>query len=244
MNADIGYVNGGGIRADIPMGQITFNDILSVFPFNNTVVLAEVSGKTIHDMMEMAVMSWPAEDGSFPHLSGITFSVNTAIPSSVVLNENEEFMGVSGQYRVYDIKIFNRETEKYESLSLTETYTLSAPNYFLLECGSGMKMLENAVILENEGLLDLEALERYILEELGGVVDQRYADVSSNITFTEGELGTSEGESGSNEGKPDEPVVTEDSSSTTLIICISLGSVILLAAAVSVVFVVKRKSKR
>ena len=98
----------------------------------------------------------------------------------------------------------------------------------------------------NKGLLDLdlEALERYILEELGGVVDQRYADVHSNITFTEGELGTSEGESGSNEGKPDEPVVTEDSSSTTLIICISLGSVILLAAAVSVVFVVKRKSKR
>ena len=167
-------------------------------------------------------------------------------------------MGVSGQYRVYDIKVFNRETEKYESLSLSETYTLSAPNYFLLECGSGMKMLENAVILENEGLLDLEALERYILEELGGVVDQRYADVYSNITFTEGELGTSEGEngtsegengtsegeSGSNEGKPNETDVTEDSSSTTLIICISLGSVILLAAAVSVVFVVKRKSKR
>ena len=248
MNADIGYVNGGGIRADIPMGQITFNDILSVFPFNNTVVLAEVSGKTIHDMMEMAVMSWPAEDGSFPHLSGITFSVNTAIPSSVVLNENEEFMGVSGQYRVYDIKVFNRETEKYEPLSLTETYTISAPNYFLLECGSGMKMLENAVILENEGLLDLEALERYILEELGGVVDQRYADVYSNITFTEGELGTSEGENGSNEGKPginnSETDVAEDSSSTTLIICISLGSVILLAGAVSVVFVVKRKSKR
>ena len=168
-----------------------------------------------------------------------------------MLNENEEFMGVSGQYRVYDIKVFNRETEKYESLSLSETYTLSAPNYFLLECGSGMKMLENAVILENEGLLDLEALERYILEELGGVVDQRYADVYSNITFTEGELGTSEGEngtsegeSGSNEGKPNETDVTEDSSSTTLIICISLGSVILLAAAVSVVFVVKRKSKR
>ena len=101
-----------------------------------------------------------------------------------------------------------------------------------------MKMLENAVILENEGLLDLEALERYILEELGGVVDQRYADVYSNITFTEGELGTSEGENGSNEGKPginnSETDVAEDSNSTTLIICISLGSVILLAAAVSV----------
>ena len=188
MNADVGYMNGGGVRADIAAGDVTFNDLLSVMPFNNTVVLAEVSGQVLKDMMEMAVMSWPAEDGSFPHLSGLQFSVNTAIPSSVVINEFEEFVGVSGQYRVYDMKIFNRETEQYEAIDLTKNYTLAASNYFLLEGGSGMKMLENAVILENEGLLDLEAFERYIVEELDGVIGQEYAAVKSNITFTEGEI--------------------------------------------------------
>ena len=185
VGADIGYVNGGGIRADILAGDITYNDLISVFPFNNTIVLAELSGQAIKDMMEMAMMLWPEENGSFPHLAGITFSVNTAIPSSVVLNEMEEFIGVDGPYRVYDIKVFNRETGKYEPMELTKKYTIAASNYFLLEQGSGMKMLENAVILQNEGLLDVEALERYIVEDLGGVVGAAYQSAEPNITFTD-----------------------------------------------------------
>ena len=189
MSADIGYMNGGGLRADILAGDITFNDLLSVFPFNNTIVLAEVSGQTMKDMMEMAVMLWPEEDGCFPHLSGITFSVNTDIPSSVVVNEMEEFVGVDGPYRVYDIKVFNSETGKYEPMELTKKYTIASSNYFLLEQGSGMEMLEDAVILQNEGLLDVEALERYIVENLGGVVSEEYRDMVPNITFTEGEQG-------------------------------------------------------
>lgn len=186
MDADVGYMNGGGLRAAIQNGDIIFNDLLSVFPFNNTVVLAEVSGQTLKDMMEMAVMSWPAEDGSFPHLSGITFSVNTAIPSSVVVNELEEFVEISGEYRVYDIEVFDKETGKYEPLSLSKTYTLAASNYFLLEYGSGMTMLKDAKIIQNEGMLDVEALERYIVEALDGTIGEEYAEVKNNITFTEG----------------------------------------------------------
>lgn len=188
VNADIGYMNGGGIRADILKGDITYNELLGVFPFNNTIVLAEVKGQVIKDMMEMAMMIWPEENGSFPHLSGITFSVNTDIESSVVLNEMEEFVGVEGPYRVYDIKVLNSETKKYESLDLEKTYTIASHNYALIEHGSGMKMLESAVVLKNDGLLDVEALERYIVEELDGVVGEKYQDTTVNITFTEGEI--------------------------------------------------------
>lgn len=186
MDADVGYMNGGSLRAAIQNGDITFNDLLSVFPFNNTVVLAEVSGQTLKDMMEMAVMSWPNEDGCFPHLSGIAFSVNTAIPSSVVVNELEEFVEISGEYRVYDIEVFDKETGKYEPLSLSKTYTLAASNYFLLEYGSGMTMLKDAKIIQNEGMLDVEALEQYIVEALGGTIGEEYAEVKNSITFTEG----------------------------------------------------------
>lgn len=188
VDADIGYINGGGIRADIMAGDITFNDVLGVLPFNNTIVLAEVDGQTIKDMMEMAMMLWPEENGSFPHLSGLTFSVNTAIPSSVVLDEVEEFSGVEGAYRVYNIKVFDRETGKYEPLELTDTYTIASHNYALVEHGSGMKMLENAEVLQNDGLLDVDALEQYITENLGGTVGEQYEQVSPNITFTQGEL--------------------------------------------------------
>ena len=185
VGADIGYINGGGIRADILAGDITFNDLLSVLPFNNMVVLAEVRGQTIKDMLELTMMLWPEENGSFPHLSGITFSVNTDIPSSVVLDELEEFVCVDGPYRVYDIKIFNQEAGKYEPIDLNAKYTIASHNYALIEHGSGMTMLEDAVILQNDGMLDVEALERYIVEELGGVVGEEYKAVSTSITFTD-----------------------------------------------------------
>ena len=70
---------------------------------------------------------------------------------------------------------------------LTETYTIASHNYFLLEQGSCMKMLEDAVILQNEVLLDVEALEYYIVENLGGTVGEQYRDMVPNITFSEGE---------------------------------------------------------
>ena len=183
MDADIGYVNGGGIRSNIPSGDVTFNNLLSVFPFNNTVVLANISGQTIKDMLEMTMMKWPGEDGCFPHLSGITLSVNTNIPSSVEVNELEEFQGVSGEYRVCDIKIYNRETKAYESLILDKQYTIAAANYFLLDYGSGMTMLKDVEILRNDGMLDVEALERYVVDDLDGKIGQEYANTNININF-------------------------------------------------------------
>lgn len=191
VGADIGYINGGGLRSGISAGDVSFNQLLGVLPFNNTVVLAEVDGQTIKDMMEMAMMSWPEENGSFPHLAGIIFSLNTSIPSSVVLDEAEEFVSVAGPYRVYDIKVFNREKGKYEPIDLEKKYTIASHNYALVDHGSGMKMLQNAEVLRNDGMLDVEALEQYIAEELDGVIGEEYTDVSVNITFTEGEVSTS-----------------------------------------------------
>lgn len=186
MDADIGYVNGGGLRADILKGDITSNALVNALPFNNTLVLGEISGQTFKDMMETALMVWPAENGAFPHVSGVTFSVNTAISSSVKLNEFDEFASVDGEYRVYDIKVYNNETQKYEPIDLNKTYTIAAANYYLLDFGSGMKMLENVKILKNDGMLDVEAFESYIAEKLGGKVGQEYAKTKANITFTDG----------------------------------------------------------
>ena len=188
VDADIGYINGGSLRADVPAGDVTFNNLLNVLPFNNTIVLAEISGQTIKDMIEMTMMYYPGECGAFPHLSGLTFSFNTSIPSSVVLDEYEDFAGVTGQYKVYNIKVYNKDNGTYEPLELDKTYTIAASNYYLLEYGSGLKMLENTKVIQKDGMLDVEALELYIDDKLGGTVGQDYAEAKSNITFTDGEI--------------------------------------------------------
>ena len=186
MDVDIAYLNGGGIRAEIKAGDVTFNDIYSVFPFNNQMVVSEITGQTILDMLEMAMMNYPSENGSFPHVSGMTFSVNTSIPTSVKLDSNGFFIGVEGERRVYDVMVFDKASGTYKPLDAEAKYTIAATNYFLIDRGSGMSMLANTKVLQNEGVLEIEVLEKYIVENLGGVIDERYAEVDNKITFTNG----------------------------------------------------------
>ena len=185
--ADIAFVNGGGLRAPMSAGDVTFNDIFSVFPFNNQIVTAEITGQILLDMLEMSMMSYPLEDGSFPHVSGITFSVNTAIPTAVKVDENGFFEKADGASRVYNVKVLDKESGTYKALDLNGKYVFAAFNYFLLDFGGGMSMFKDAKIIDAEGVLDVEVLESYIVNQLGGVIGEEYAEVKANITFTDGE---------------------------------------------------------
>ena len=185
-NADVSYVNGGGLRAPIKSGDMTFNDIYSVFPFNNRIVTAEITGQVLLDMLEMSMISYPQEDGAFPHMSGITFSVNKSIPSSIKVDENGFFTKVDGDYRVYDVKVLDKESGNYKALELDKKYILAAADYYILNFGSGMSMFKDAKVVESEGMLDVEVLERYITDNLNGVIGEDYKDVVNRITFTDG----------------------------------------------------------
>ena len=76
VNADIGFLNGGSIRADLTYepGPLTKRDVLSILPFNNPIVKVEVSGKLLMQIIEHGVArSGPGEDnepGRFPQVSG------------------------------------------------------------------------------------------------------------------------------------------------------------------------------
>lgn len=49
---DIGVVNFGGIRIDMPKGDIILDDMLSMFPFKNQLVYVEHTGKQIRTILE------------------------------------------------------------------------------------------------------------------------------------------------------------------------------------------------
>lgn len=53
-NADIAFVNGGGIRADISEGKITYGDLLNVQPYGNMICVVEATGLEIRDALEMS----------------------------------------------------------------------------------------------------------------------------------------------------------------------------------------------
>lgn len=51
-HVDIGIGNFGGIRTDMPEGDILVDDIMSMFPFKNTIVYVSIKGKDIRDILD------------------------------------------------------------------------------------------------------------------------------------------------------------------------------------------------
>ena len=221
--ADMSFVNGGGLRAPMEAGEVTFNDIFSVFPFNNQIVTAEISGQILIDFLEMAVMNYPEEDGSFPHMSGVTFSVNKSISTSVKVDANGFFEKVDGAYRVYNVKVLDKTSGEYKALDPNGKYVLAGFNYFLLDFGGGMTMFKDAKILDAEGTLDVELLENYIVEHLDGVIGEEYAEVKPNISFTDGVITETPDNNENNEQEDKEPSSPQTGDNSYIVVWILLA---------------------
>ena len=168
MNADIGMVNGGGIRADIEIGDVTYEDIINVHPYGNEMCVAEATGQEILDALELGAMNYPLEDGGFQHVSGLTYSIDVSIPSSVVLDDTGAFVGVNGAYRVTDVMVNG------EPLDLNRTYTVASHNYMIKEGGSGFNMFMDNTLIQDCTMLDNQLLIDYITDYLGGTIGSGY----------------------------------------------------------------------
>lgn len=67
-SADMALMNGGGIRASIPAGEIRIRDIQKVLPFNNTLQIIELPGAALLRVLERAARD-TAGGGSFLQVS-------------------------------------------------------------------------------------------------------------------------------------------------------------------------------
>lgn len=124
-NADIAVVNGGGLRSDLPKGDVTRGDVMSIFPFGNTVQVALVKGKIIREMLEHSVFAYPASFGGFLDVSGLTFSYD---PTQ------------SAGHRVADIYVGN------ELLDEDKSYKLAANDFFFVG-GDDYNMVKDVKIV-------------------------------------------------------------------------------------------------
>lgn len=176
LDADVAIMNGGGIRADIPKGDITYNHLLTVFPWGNMGCVMEVTGQQIKDALEMSARNYPEENGGFLHVSGMTYEINRTIPSSVKVDSAAMFVLVNGKYRVQNIQVLNKATGKYEPLDTAKKYTLAGINYTLKSSGDGFTMFKDNKILKDEVAVDNEILITYLTEHLNGVVGSDYAN--------------------------------------------------------------------
>lgn len=168
--ADIAFVNGGGVRADIDAGDITFGEVIAVHPFNNVGCVVEATGQEILDALEMGARVAPSENGGFLQVSGLTYTIDTAIPSTVEVDDKKNFVKVSGARRVKDVKVGGA------AIDVNKIYTLASHNYMLLDGGDGINMFRDNKVVVQPVVLDNQILISYIQNNLGGKVGTAYSN--------------------------------------------------------------------
>ena len=157
-HTDISFVNGGSIRNGIRKGTVTRGDILNVFPYENFCASAKMTGQQLLDGLEFAARFFPGESGGFLGVSGVEFTIDAGIESSVTLDEHSAFTGVAGEYRVKNVKVNG------EPLDLERIYTVSSIDYLLRDGGDGFPFSGNCEITEIHDEQYYDLLQRYISE--------------------------------------------------------------------------------
>ena len=113
-NADISIQNGGGVRVDLPQGDITVEKIYTVLPFKNTLVQLKATGQEIKAVLEDAIDAVTLNNtGSYPYAGGLQWDV--------------DLTKAKGQ-RVSNLQVRNAQGQ-YQPLNLNQTYQVITINF-------------------------------------------------------------------------------------------------------------------
>ena len=175
-DGDICMINAGSIRTDLKKGNITLQNILDILPFSADIIIKEVYGSDILDALEFGMKYLPDKTSRFTQVSGISFKVNTRIKSPVVVDNEEMFVKVDGERRVYDVKVGG------EKLDMKKKYRMSFDNY-IGNGGDGFSMFNKYEEISNVLKTDNEAFAIYIQEKLNGIIPDRYREVQGRIVI-------------------------------------------------------------
>ncbi len=137
---DFAINNGGGIRADLPAGDVTKKSVFTVLPFDNTVTVLKLKGADVQALFDFIVTT-PGK-GAFPQVSdGVSFTIN------LVTNKAENVL-VGGN-----------------PIDPAKVYTIATNNY-MADGGDGYVAFKNAINRYETSTYQRDALIQYV-QKLG-----------------------------------------------------------------------------
>lgn len=109
--APIAVVNGGSIRSSLYAGEIYGDDLEALFPFDNLIVIMEMDGQTLWDMLENSVSTCSDEfpGGRFLQVSGLRYTFDSSksggdrlrevtLPDGTALDKKEKYQIALNNY--------------------------------------------------------------------------------------------------------------------------------------------------
>lgn len=146
----IAVQNGGGIRASIDVGDITYGEVLTVMPFGNSLAIMNLTGAELKTALEHSVSNFPAENGGFLHVAGMEFSFDQSQPAGS---------------RVTSVNLISEDGLRTK-IENGESYKV-ATNTFTAAGGDGYEVFANAYAdgrVSEPGNIDFEMFIDYISE--------------------------------------------------------------------------------
>ena len=160
--ADIAVTNGGGLRADIRVGDITKGDINAVLPFGNVLVIKEATPKILKEIMENGLSKFPNPDGRFPQISGMNVVYDPSKP------EGQRIVSIT----IDGVSLnLNDNTTKYKF----------ATNDFMASGGDGYDVIATLPTIAELVSLD-DMLIEYITVNLNGTITAFDAKIENRIS--------------------------------------------------------------
>ena len=162
LDVDVAIMNGGGVRNKAVTGDFSYKTAKEIHTFGNVACLQTISGQQLLDALEWGARGTDTEEiGGFLHVSGITYEINTMIPSTVQMDEKGVWVGgPTGAYRVQNVQIL--QNGAYVDLDLDAKYNLAGYNYTLRDLGDGFAMFDGAVNVLDYVMEDYMVLANYI----------------------------------------------------------------------------------
>lgn len=140
--ADVAFTNAGGLRTGIPAGEITMGKLIEVMPFDNAVILVELTGAQIKEVLEYGIDNTEFGQVQF---AGIIV---------------EYFEGEEEGRKVNSIYLNNGQP-----LDLNQTYSV-VTNSFMQEGGDGFKTFLDTTIIKDIGFLRDILVEGFLETEI------------------------------------------------------------------------------
>lgn len=163
--ADVAVTNGGGLRNELPAGNLTYGDIISLLPYDNYICVTEVTGNQIIDMLESCCQATPHKSGDFPQVSGMKFVIDT-----------------NRKPRISDLKVYDKKTGAYKPIEADKKYTLATIDYCISGGGLNEKLKGTKLIKENLFRYN-DIVVKFITENLKGEIPDCYAAPQGRITI-------------------------------------------------------------
>ncbi len=103
---DMVIQNAGGVRIDVPAGEITVETAYTLLPFSNTIYLLEMTGSEVKQVLEEALTNHfdnGGSSGSFPYGYGIRYTIDMNQASGERVSAIEVLDAVSGEWQALDL---------------------------------------------------------------------------------------------------------------------------------------------